>query len=63
MGVSDEAKNVILLNFLRKSKKKMPSRIAMTQSIMRLCTVRCREKNAIIPIVYLNNPFQDSTNA
>jgi hypothetical protein len=44
--------------------KKKPSKIAMTQSIMRLCTVSCREKNAIIPIiVYLNNVFQDSTNA
>jgi hypothetical protein len=37
---------------------------AMTQSIMRSCTVNCREKNSITPIiVYLNNPFQDSTNA
>jgi hypothetical protein len=36
----------------------------MTQSIMRLCTVSCSEKNAMIPTtVYLNNPFQDSTNA
>jgi hypothetical protein len=44
--------------------KKMPSRIARTQSIMRLCTVSCREKNAIISIiVYLINPFQDSRNA
>jgi hypothetical protein len=39
--------------------------IAVTQSIMRLCTVSGREKNAIKPImVYLNtrNSLQDSTN-
>jgi hypothetical protein len=51
----------------RKSKKKAikDSCDTVAQSITHMWTVSCNEKNAIIEpiIVYLNNPFQDSTNA